>query len=67
MIKKNKNTSDKLKPEVKVSGDLVTVTVKFKTDKNGGHNHVIVDNIDDKHVSVGLSTKPKKGILCLIH
>lgn len=50
-----------LKPEVTVKGDLITVTIKFKNDKNGGHNHVIVDNIDDNHVSVGLSTKPKKG------
>lgn len=61
MKKKNKNTSENLKPEVKVDGDLIKVTIKFKSDKNGGHNHVIVDNIDDKHVSVGLSTKPKKG------
>lgn len=50
-----------LKPEVLVNGNLITVTIKFKNDKNGGHNHVIVDNIDDNHVSVGLSTKPKKG------
>lgn len=50
-----------LKPEVSVQGDLITVTIKFKHDSNGGHNHVIVDNIDDNHVSVGLSTKPKKG------
>lgn len=50
-----------LTPKVSVKGDLVTVTIKFKNDKNGGHNHVIVDNIDENHVSVGLSTKPKKG------
>ena len=39
----------------------IPVTIKNHKDKNGGHPHVIVDNIDNKHVSVGLSTKPKKG------
>lgn len=53
--------SKDLTPKISMSGDMVTVTLKFKADKNGGHNHVIVDNIDDNHVSVGLSTKPKKG------
>lgn len=50
-------------PEVKVkeSDGLVEVTIKFHGDKNGGHNHVIVEDIDDKHVSVGLTTKKKKG------
>ncbi len=46
---------------VKESKDLVVVTIKFHGDKNGGHNHVIVDNIGDNHVSVGVSTKSKKG------
>lgn len=41
--------------------DLVSVKVKTHNDANGGHPHVIVDNIDDKHVSVGLSTQKKKG------
>lgn len=41
--------------------DDISVTIKTHNDKNGGHPHIIVDNIDDKHVSVGLSTKPKKG------
>lgn len=40
---------------------LINIVIKNHKDKNGGHPHVIVDNIDDKHVSVGLSTKPKKG------
>lgn len=39
----------------------VKVTIKTHHDKNGGHPHVILGNIDDKHVSVGLSTKSKKG------
>ena len=30
-------------------------------DSNGGHLHIFVENIDDKHVSVGLTTDNKKG------
>lgn len=41
--------------------ETVSVTIKNHRDKNGGHPHVIVDDIEDKHVSVGLSTNPKKG------
>lgn len=41
--------------------DYVEVTIKKHKDKNGGHYHVIVDNVDNKHVSVGLTTKTKKG------
>ena len=57
---KDKKT-DELKPEINISGDLITVTIKFKNDNNGGHPHVIIDNIDDNHVSVGLTTDSKKG------
>lgn len=39
----------------------ISVTIKTHKDKKGGHPHVIVDNVDDKHVSVGLSTHAKKG------
>ena len=45
----------------KKSDPLVPVQIKNHTDKKGGHPHVILSNVDDKHVSVGLSTKPKKG------
>lgn len=41
--------------------DLVDVCIKTHKDKNGGHPHVIVDEIDNNHVSVGLSTKKYKG------
>lgn len=41
--------------------DLVTVVIKDHYDSNGGHPHAIMDDIDDKHVSVGLTTKVKKG------
>lgn len=61
MKKQDKQPTDELKPEVSSDGEIITVTIKFKGDKNGGHSHVIVDNIDDNHVSVGLTTKPKKG------
>lgn len=44
----------------KKSNDI-QVQIKRHGDKNGGHNHVIVGNVDDCHVSVGLTTKAKKG------
>ncbi len=55
------SNNEDLKPEISEKDGLITVTIKFKKDKKGGHNHVIVDNIDDNHVSVGLTTKNKKG------
>lgn len=39
----------------------VPVTIKTHTDKKGGHPHVILEDIEDKHVSVGLTSSPKKG------
>ncbi len=40
---------------------LVEITIKTHADKKGGHPHAILDNIEDKHVSVGFTTKKKKG------
>ena len=40
---------------------LVSVKIKNHRDVKGDHPHVIMGDIQDKHVSVGLSTKPKKG------
>lgn len=40
---------------------IIPVRIKTHKDKTGGHPHIIVEDIEDKHVSVGLSTKPKKG------
>lgn len=40
---------------------LVNVSIKTHNDRNGGHPHVIIDDIDDKHVSVGLTHDKKKG------
>ena len=41
--------------------NFVTVLLKRHGDNKGGHHHVILDDIDDKHVSVGLTTQKKKG------
>lgn len=46
---------------VKRNNGYIPITIKTHHDKKGGHPHVIMDNIDNKHVSVGLSTKPTKG------
>lgn len=39
----------------------VPVLIKDHGDKKGGHPHVIVDNVDDKHVSVGITSDQFKG------
>ncbi len=39
----------------------IVVLIKDHNDSNGGHPHIIVDNVDNNHVSVGLSTQKKKG------
>lgn len=58
-------TFKKDKKSIKKQSDnktkYVSVTIKTHQDKKGGHPHVIVDDIENKHVSVGLSTKPTKG------
>lgn len=45
----------------KNNSGYVSVNIKTHKDKKGGHPHVIIDNVDRNHVSVGLSTKNKKG------
>lgn len=45
----------------KSDGSLLQVRLKMHNDLKGGHHHVILEDIDDKHVSVGLSSKNKKG------
>lgn len=45
----------------KLPENMVPVQIKNLNDSNGGHPHVIMDNIDDKHVSVGMTTNPFKG------
>lgn len=39
----------------------IAVNIKTHTDRKGGHPHVILEDIEDKHVSVGLTSSPKKG------
>ena len=39
----------------------ISVIIKTHNDRNGGHPHIIVDDIDDKHVSVGITHDKKKG------
>lgn len=48
---------------VKVFPFIASVPVKLKRhrDVQGNHNHVILEDFEDKHVSVGLTTQPKKG------
>lgn len=46
---------------IKNGSEYIPVRIKTHTDKNDGHPHVIVENIGDQHVSVGLSTQKKKG------
>ena len=61
--KKNKQHKDKIIiiKNVKLDDNLIPVNIKTHKDNRGGHPHVIVDNIDKNHVSVGLSTKATKG------
>lgn len=57
---KTKTHSTKSAPKIQKK-DIVRVTTKIHNDAKGGHPHIIVDNIDSKHVSVGLTTKATKG------
>ena len=51
------------KPKKKYEKPLILrpVTIKDHNDSNGGHPHVILEDIENKHVSVGLTTDNKKG------
>lgn len=64
MKQKNNTTKPTRKTEStapKKKNDDVAVKIKTHKDKNGGHPHIIVEDIDDKHVSVGLTHDMKKG------
>lgn len=52
--------SDSRKIE-KSQKDLVPVLLKRHKDSQGNHHHIILGNIDDCHISVGTSSKAKKG------
>lgn len=58
----HKSTTTQNKPNNGgIISKLISVFIKDHKDNNGGHPHVIVDNIDNKHVSVGLTTQRYKG------
>ena len=40
---------------------LIPVRIKKHRDREGGHHHIIFEDLGNKHVSVGLTTKPTKG------
>ena len=50
-----------LKTKYSSSSPLVSVLLKRHRDSQGNHHHVILEDIDDCHVSVGTTTSPKKG------
>lgn len=51
----------KIKKKRKTVEEVVPVRIKDHRDNKGGHPHIILGDIGDNHVSVGLSTKPRKG------
>jgi hypothetical protein len=57
----NKSMADDLELYLKSGSKYIPVRIKTHTDKNDGHPHVIIENLEDKHVSIGLSTQKKKG------
>ncbi len=59
--KKTSDTSLKAKKPYKKPLALVPVGIKDYRDKKGGHPHVIIEDIEDKHVSVGLTKDKYKG------
>ena len=60
MKKKKKPPTSAGKGNNAASG-FVSITIKDHKDAKGGHPHIIIEDLENKHVSVGLSTKPKKG------
>lgn len=61
MRNKRKSPSKRKTKTAKKNDTYILITIKNHKDKHGGHPHVIIEDIDDKHVSVGFTTKPKKG------
>lgn len=47
--------------KISLGNKLIPVYIKNHKDKKGGHPHVIMEDIDNKHVSVGLTHDKKKG------
>ena len=61
--KTTKKPTDKaiIKVNDDIQIELVVVELRKHKDKKGGHYHIKVDSVDENLVSVGLSTKSKKG------
>jgi len=64
-IKTSKNIRNNKQPsypkDKAAKNNDIIVAIKTHNDKKGGHPHIIIEDIDDNHISVGLSTQPKKG------
>ena len=58
---KKKKSSKKSATKTAKDVSFVTVRLKRHGDSRGNHNHVILEDIDDRHVSVGTTSRPKKG------
>ncbi len=58
---KVKQSRSKVYPKDTERGANIKVKIKWLNDKQGGHHHIIGDSIDDKHVSVGLTSKSRPG------
>lgn len=62
--KKNSRTNTKVNEKQSTNHakeQLVDVKIRRKQDTKAAHPHVITESFDDKNVSVGLTTQPKKG------
>lgn len=59
--KQGPNINETNQQAINATRPVISVRIKDHADNKGGHPHVILENIDDKHVSVGLTTRPKKG------
>ena len=40
---------------------ITNIRIGYLRDKNDRHPHLIMDEVDDKYISMGLSTEPRKG------
>ena len=58
---KAKQSRSKVYPKDTERGANIKVKMKWHKDKQGGHHHIIGDSIDDKYVSVGLTSKSRPG------
>lgn len=60
-VAKKSTGAKKTGKTLKKSSNDISVKIKTHKDNKGGHPHVILENMDKNHVSVGLSTRATKG------